>query len=59
MNSMVSGGCLEGVCRVSGWSLDGVWGLLNIAKGVIMSEQVTKSQLLSFYSAAALSPSGL
>ena len=52
-------GVSEDVCRVSGWCLGGVWGLLDIARVVFMSTKVKKVQAMSSYSATAFSPSGL
>ena len=52
----------EGVLRLSGGCLDGVWGCLrpmNIARGVLMPTKVKKVQAVSYYSATAFSRSGL
>ena len=47
-NAGVSVGCLEGVCKVSGRCLKGVWGTLDTVWGVIMSNQLKKIQTASF-----------
>ena len=51
----------EGVLRLSGGCLDGVWGCLRppeYCQGVLVSTKVKKVQAVSYYSATAFSPSG-
>ena len=47
-NAGVSEGCLEGVCKVSGRCLKGVWGTLDTVWGAIMSNQLIEVQLEPF-----------
>ena len=47
-NAGVSVGYLEGVSKVSGRCLKGVWGTLDTVWGVIMSNQLMENQLEPF-----------